>query len=92
MLGFLRRTLTITLDVDWFWRRLGPAVARAAGALLARLDTAVRRAGRGSVVALGRWLAHAAGPRGLLGRPVETSYMVLWVAVLLVAYLLVYYA
>ena len=31
MLGWLKRTLTITLDTDWFWRRLGPAI-------LARLD------------------------------------------------------
>ena len=26
MLGWLKRTLTITLDVDWFYRRLGPAL------------------------------------------------------------------
>ena len=31
MLGWLKRTLTITLDTDWLWRRLGPAI-------LARLD------------------------------------------------------
>ena len=29
MLGWLKRTLTITLDVDWFYRRLGPALRRA---------------------------------------------------------------
>ncbi len=28
MLGWLKRTLTITLDVDWFYRRLGLAVAQ----------------------------------------------------------------
>ncbi|MFY9992721.1 MAG: hypothetical protein WAL40_17110, partial [Rhodoplanes sp.] len=28
MLGWLKRTLTITLDVDWFYRRLGPVAAR----------------------------------------------------------------
>ena len=26
MLGWLKRTLTITIDTDWFWRRLGPAI------------------------------------------------------------------
>ena len=31
MLGWLKRTLTITLDTDWLWRRLGPAI-------LARLE------------------------------------------------------
>ena len=27
ILGWLKRTLTITLDVDWLYRRLGPALA-----------------------------------------------------------------
>src|SRR5690349_17353739 len=29
LLGWLKRTDTITLDVDWLWRRLGPVVYRA---------------------------------------------------------------
>ena len=29
MLGWLKRTLTITLDVDWLYRRLGLALRRA---------------------------------------------------------------
>jgi multicomponent Na+:H+ antiporter subunit D len=92
MLGLLRRTLTITLDTDWFWRRLGPAMVRAVGELIGRVDGAVRRAGRGLVGALGQGLARAAGAQGILGRPVETSFMVLWVALLLLAYLVAYYA
>ena len=28
LLGWLKRTLTITLDVDWLYRRLGVALAR----------------------------------------------------------------
>jgi multicomponent Na+:H+ antiporter subunit D len=28
MLGWLKRTLTITLDADWFYRKMGPAVVR----------------------------------------------------------------
>ena len=28
MLGWLKRTLTITLDVDWFYRRPGRLLAR----------------------------------------------------------------
>ena len=31
MLGWLKRTLTITLDVDWLYRRLGPALAAQPG-------------------------------------------------------------
>jgi multicomponent Na+:H+ antiporter subunit D len=91
MLGFLRRTLTITLDVDWFWRRLGPALVHGAGAAIAFLDGSVRRAACAAARALQRALSAMAGPNGVLGRPVETRLMVLWVAVLLVAYLVAYY-
>lgn len=91
MLGLLRRTLTITLDVDWLWRRLGPALVRGSGAAVAFLDGSVRRAALAGGLALQRTLAALAGPGGVLGRPVETRLMVLWVAVLLVAYLVAYY-
>ena len=47
MLGWLKRTLTITLDIDWFWRRLGPAARDAStvvadAAWLASLSAAAR--------------------------------------------------
>ncbi len=34
MLPWLKRTLTITLDTDWFWRRLGPGLVRAAAKVI----------------------------------------------------------
>jgi multicomponent Na+:H+ antiporter subunit D len=91
MLGFLRRTLTITLDTDWLWRRLGPAAVHAFGAVIACADERIRRTAWAVAGALQRTLAGIAGPGGVLGRPVETRLMVLWVAVLLVAYLVAYY-
>jgi multicomponent Na+:H+ antiporter subunit D len=37
MLPYLKRTPTITLDTDWFWRVAGPAIARVFGNALADL-------------------------------------------------------
>ena len=57
MLGWLKRTLTITLDVDWFYRRLGPTRAAHLDAWAGRsLATDVRR---------GRSAARAARSAGL---------------------------
>jgi multicomponent Na+:H+ antiporter subunit D len=91
MLGWLKRTLTITLDIDWFWRRLGPAI-------LTRLDRAADTAWRwlttGTVSVarlLGAGLRHHHGPEGILGRTWPTGTMALWATVMLGAYLVLSY-
>jgi multicomponent Na+:H+ antiporter subunit D len=90
MLPILRRTLTITLDSDWFYRRLLPIGIQRLLAISQPLDTAIRRESgvfvKGVIAALSR--QHA--PQGLLARTWPTGSMVLWVAVLLGAYLLAY--
>ena len=43
MLPLMRRTLTITLDVDWLYRRSLPAVAAAARRTAQRIDLAMAR-------------------------------------------------
>jgi multicomponent Na+:H+ antiporter subunit D len=91
MLPALRRTLTITLDTDWLYRRLGPALLRSAGHAVAAADGALRR---GSVAALGSALGafrRVVTGRSLLVQARSTGGMVLWVAVLLAAYLVAYY-
>jgi len=91
MLPMLRRTLTITLDVDWFYRKF--AVRLSAGG-----EMVLTQAGR----VLGNWLALAGpavrnglrrhhGMDGLLARTWTTGGMVLSVALMLAAYLIVYY-
>ncbi|HSM42349.1 MAG TPA: Na(+)/H(+) antiporter subunit D [Afifellaceae bacterium] len=90
LLGFLKRTLTITLDFDWFWRGGGRALARefnwrggqAWGALAARYF----RACRGFAEALYR---HH-GPDGILARTRPTGSMTFWMTVMLAAYLVFY--
>jgi multicomponent Na+:H+ antiporter subunit D len=92
MLGWLRRTLTISLDFDWFYRMLLPrAVRSAAAALSGALAGAERRAGSGlaRLEARARWLH---GPQGLFARTWATGSMALGVMLLLLAFLLSYYA
>lgn len=77
MLGALKRTRTITLDVDWIYRRAGPALVAAAGSALGGLNAASARVARAAV-------------RGLMARTRATGGMALWMAALRAAYLLVY--
>jgi multicomponent Na+:H+ antiporter subunit D len=91
MLGWLKRTLTITLDVDWLWRGLGPWLVahldRGAGQLHRLLD-----AGAGSAARVVRASLHRHhGPGGVLGRSWPTGTMALWAILMLGAYLVLSY-
>jgi len=91
LLPLMRRTLTISLDTDWLWRillrRFGEGVLtllrlwgrRAQGLLNALVDRAGPR--------LMRQLSSA----GALGGSWQIGTTALWIAVLLTAYLLIYY-
>jgi multicomponent Na+:H+ antiporter subunit D len=91
MLGWLRRTRTITLDVDWLYRRPGPALARAAGDLLGHALGAASRLTDRAVTALIARCYRLAGEDGLMARTRPTGAIALWMAALLGAYLIVYY-
>ena len=91
MLGWLKRTETITLDVDWLWRRLGSRFLRRTAERADRAWTAlVRRIGRGGERVLRTVYRHH-GPTGVLARTWPTGSMALWVVLLLGAYLVLYY-
>ena len=87
LLPMLKRTPTITLDVDWLWRVAAPrlwallvrAWAAAMGALSSVLQQAIEQ------------LAHArfaeAGHRKVLARAWPTGSMALWVLVVLLGFL-----
>jgi len=91
MLPFLKRTLTITLDTDWLWRRVGPALY----ALVQKPYAAIRRLlGReldSTGRAAGALVLRHYGQDGRLARTWSTRSMALWVLVLLIGYLLLYY-
>ena len=91
MLGMLKRTLTITLDVDWLWRRLGRSIAqfvdnvsgRAWDGLVARISSAAS--------AINDGLHRHHGPDGIFGRTWPTGTMAFWTTVMLGAYLILSY-
>ena len=92
MLPWMRRTLTISLDWDWFYRVLGRRWALAAGRAIAAADERVRRAVRLQLDAIIAEVFRHHGPHGALARGWPSGSMVLWVAILLAAVLVFYYA
>ena len=92
MLPQMQRTLTITLDIDWFYRRLGLRLALEVGAMIERADHALRGTvldGLEAAIAAAR---RYCGPRGALAQSLSTGAATLWVAVLLGVSLVIYYA
>ncbi|MGE4073630.1 MAG: Na(+)/H(+) antiporter subunit D [Lysobacterales bacterium] len=84
MLPAMRRTLTISLDTDWLYRRALPAVAgwfeRAWSALTGWAEQQWEKSGRTRLHALIRWSL----PGGALARTSPAGSMTLWVTVILV--------
>ncbi|MDO8400318.1 MAG: Na(+)/H(+) antiporter subunit D [Bradyrhizobium sp.] len=91
MLDWLKRTLTITLDVDWLYRRLGLALAqnlnRAAETAWNGVMGSAERAARGVSSGIQRY--H--GPDGILARTWPTGAMAFWMTIMLAAYLILSY-
>ena len=91
MLGWLRRTLTITLDADWLYRALFPRVVALYGAALERaLAAGGARAARAGE-RLGAYFRRLCGPQGALARTWPAGAMGLGVMGMLLALLLSYY-
>lgn len=88
MLGWLKRTLTITLDVDWLYRRLGGTLGRGVDRLG---DNAWQwladSVGLGAKRLNDRLQQHH-GPQGIFGRTWPTGTMAFWTTVMLALYLI----
>lgn len=91
MLGWLKRTLTITLDFDWIYRKLLPALDRWS----MKLGVTIRLGFLGRIQRLlERFLKQVYrhhGPQGILARTWPTGSMAFWTTFLLLAYLVAYY-
>ena len=97
LLPMMRRTLTISLDFDWFWRVLFFGFAKhlleAVARIGERFQTGVQQIGLG----MREWLLQHVGGRsatrlpGVLARAWPIGVTAIWIAVLLSAYVLVYY-
>jgi multicomponent Na+:H+ antiporter subunit D len=91
MLPFLKRTLTITLDTDWLWRRLGPALVTVTGRAVAATDGAIRDHLMAALRTAQNLIARQHGPGSRMARTWPIRAMALSVMSLLLAYLLLYY-
>jgi len=91
MLGWLKRTLTITLDFDWLYRGLGRALQyefqiKGSAAWAAFVNRTYR-----AVVRFLEQIYRHHGPQGVLARAWPTGSMAFWATLLLGAYLIAYY-
>lgn len=91
LLPAMKRTLTISLDIDWFWRgplyRLGESVQNIAGTL----NQTAARIVRTQLNVLQNWSLYYWGIEGTFSRSWPIGTTALWIAVLLSAYVLLYY-
>jgi multicomponent Na+:H+ antiporter subunit D len=88
MLGWLRRTLTLTVDLDWFYRRFFPRLLAAAAQGLSRALAGADAAGRHGLRIAER---QARRLYGALGGTWPSGAMGLGVMLMLLAFLLSYY-
>lgn len=89
MLPLMKRTLTITLDGDWFYRKVFPAFFKTVFAIIWKVDGALRQVFLGGLDrGLGFIARRNEGTSVLLSRTFPAGSMVMWVAVILATYLL----
>jgi multicomponent Na+:H+ antiporter subunit D len=99
LLPLMKRTDTVSLDVDWLWRRALPSAASALAARarpLQGVTSDALKAGRAilahmSVRYLGQPHTADREERGLFARSWPIGTTALWIAILLSTYVLVYY-
>ena len=89
MLGLLQRTLTITLDTDWLWRKPGATVAHAVADRCARGWAVGGAAMSGLARRVQARLLRTNGPDGPLGRSLPTGTIAFWTTLMLAAFLLI---
>ena len=92
LLPFMKRTLTISLDFDWTYRRLLPLAVRAFLATFGPVDRGVRTVFVGSIKNTITRVFRYAGPNGPWARTAQAGSMVYWAVSLLVVYLVLYLA
>jgi multicomponent Na+:H+ antiporter subunit D len=87
-LPVIKRTLTISLDVDWFWRRAGAMFAAEFEGQWLRAYRALGGRGYRTAKRLLEELYRTHGPEGAMARTRPSGYMALWMTILLSVFLL----
>lgn len=88
MLPLMKRTLTISLDFDWFYRYLFKTLSMSLIQQASRLGSQLESLSRQNFARLFDGLHKHYGPKGILSRTWPTGSMVLWIAILLGGFLL----
>jgi len=91
LLPAMKRTLTITLDVDWLWRACFSAISRPLAAGVATGSDALERRARGQRDKLLAWVHRLWGGDGVFASSWSIGATAIWISVLLSAYVLIYY-
>ncbi|MEP3233410.1 MAG: Na(+)/H(+) antiporter subunit D [Hyphomicrobiales bacterium] len=91
LLPMLKRTLTITLDFDWFYRSFGKAVARIFDGVTAGLWASLVSLCTGVSKSAVNLILKLHGPKGVFSETWSTGVMAFWTTVLLGLNLLVYF-
>lgn len=91
LLPLMKRTLTITLDFDWFWRRCMPAFGKLLLFVLAAADKSLQTIKTTSFKNISQFSARHLSANGVFGRSWAIGIATLWIAVLISGYVLFYY-
>ncbi|MBT3359944.1 MAG: Na(+)/H(+) antiporter subunit D [Rhodospirillales bacterium] len=91
LLPMMKRTLTISLDFDWFYRVAFPAVVKLVVATCGPIDRAVRLGTVNGVRRVIIWVFRHHGPESILAATLPAGSMVLWVIVVLAMFLVLYF-
>ncbi len=89
-LPIMKRTLTISLDVDWTYRHFMPRSVRYLMATFSPVDKELRRAFIGIINKAINGAFQYVGPKGVLARTLPAGTMVFWAVALLAGFLVVY--
>jgi multicomponent Na+:H+ antiporter subunit D len=91
LLPYLKRSLTITLDADWLWRILLPALLSNVGMPLVRGWNMLVHAAYVLITESTALVLYQHRQEGRFARTWSTRSMALWVLVLLLGFLILYY-
>lgn len=89
-LPVMKRTLTVSLDVDWAYRRFLPNLVRYLVASFATVDRELRSTFIGVINKVINGAFQYVGPKGVLARTLPAGAMMFWAVALLAGFLVVY--
>jgi multicomponent Na+:H+ antiporter subunit D len=90
MLPWMQRTLTISLDIDWLYRKALPKVSEMIISILSVAGVYFGTRGQKITGILSDCVMRLYGPHGALSREIQTGFVVLLVVLMLGLYLLLY--